>query len=253
MAVQREHPVLARQRQVLHHLAFDALEIVDAAGIAVVADLVEAAAAGVARRRPPVEAETRGAVPVGRIEPERGCRQLGEHRLDRRPRAAGRRPGRVVLVHRAALQAQVGQRSPGDLAAAVGLRHAEAGRGFRRIDPQAVERDVGRVTPAGPRVQVEASAGVVPRIGAELEQPVVPDRLQHLGVPVGVVAVVAAIAGAQREAAAGIDAAEQRVEAARLVDQLVLHPLEGALGAGRHPRLQVLGLPRLLRGDGIRA
>ena len=72
MAAQREHPVLAHQRHVLDDLAFDALEIVDAAGVAVVADLVEAAATGVARRRPPVVAETRGAVPVGRIEPERG-------------------------------------------------------------------------------------------------------------------------------------------------------------------------------------
>jgi hypothetical protein len=112
-----------------------------------------------------------------------------------------------------------------------------------------MERDAGRITPAGARVQIDPVAGVAPRISGDLDLTVVADRLQHLGVPVRVVAVVAAITGAEGEAATGVDAAEQWIEPARLVDQLVLHPLEHAFATRRETRLQGLGFVGLCRLD----
>ena len=181
-------------------------------------------------------------------EPRRRCGRV--HLLDRRARS-GAALERVVLV---------GQPGAGTPSRAPGAR-----RRRRRRTPASSGSCCGppgcpcrgrRTRPAWRRASRRARAGrAVRRRGPsesvlDLEQLVVLERVQALQIRVRAVAVELPVAGAEREAAAAVDAAEVRVEAVRILEELPLaasRPTRSA--ATRDVRRELLGLLGLLGGD----
>ena len=147
---------------------------------------------------------------------------------------------------------QVGPRD--DVAAHPSLLEAVVAAVFgRRVDPDAVEGDLRRITPSEVRAHVHLAAGETERGGGGLDVLVVRERVQALDVEEGVVAGELPVAGAEREAAAAPHAAEERIEAARRHQQDFLDLAHEGLGLVRRVRRQLLRLGRFLLGDHFRA
>ena len=98
-------------------------------------------------------------------------------------------------------------------------------------------------------VQIEPAAGVPPRIGADLDQLVARNRIETLHIGVGPVAVELPVPGAERKAAAGVDAGEVRIEAARQFEELAFEPHDSAFDGVRRVRLKGLRFFGLLGGN----
>ena len=117
------------------------------------------------------------------------------------------------------------------------------------VDAEPVIRHLGRVTPAGGRAQIETSRPVTGRHRRRLDQLVALDRIQAGDAPVRAIAGVTAIALAEREAAAAVDAGEVRIETRRLLDERLTGLQQQLLGPMRLVRREMRRLLPLLRRD----
>ena len=253
--VQGNHPVLPKNRNVLHDLAVHPIEAVGfvLVGVVVIGDGIEPATTRVTRSRPPVHAGRGFRVQVFRVGAQTRGGVRREGLLDRR-RTAGTRFKRVVLVGHARAKHRVLGSPKIQVAADVALLHAEIRLVIlEAVSPEAVVGDLGRVSPTDAAVKIQAASILTPRIGAELDELVVLERIQALQIPMRAIAEELAETGAERETAAAVDAREIGVKARGQFDEHTVEAGRPALSRTRDIWFQGRRFLRLFGPDNLRA